>query len=133
MFLTYTRNESKLQIRRNTYERTGAVKTDIYFNEDAKTITLYIPHTECGKINIPSDEMEFGDVEHGWLAFGEVNLTPEQMANVETEAGSGMEKKLEDLKEGETADRFAIMSVWEIYQPLVSAVSPEYKLEVKFH
>lgn len=30
------------------------------------------------------------------------------------------------------ADRFAKMTVWEIYQPFVAQVSPEYTFEVSF-
>ncbi len=106
---------------------------DFTLNKDDKTVVIHIPHSVCGKINIPSDEMEFGNIERGLLAFGEIKMTSEELSQVETEARARMEKKLIDLNEAENADKFAKMSVWEMYQPIISSVSPEYKLEVVFY
>ena len=97
-----------------------------------KTVKLVIPHAEMEEINIPSSEMEFGDTEHGWLAFGEVSLSPEENAKLESGARERMEHKLIELNEQEKADRFAKMSVWDIFQPMISSVSANYKLEVAF-
>lgn len=107
-------------------------KNSVVVDKTHKTIKLKIPHAEREEINIPSSEMEFSDTEHGWLAFGEINIPPEQYAKVESEARSRMERKLDELNEGEKADEFAKKSVWEIYQPIVSSVSSQYKLEVEF-
>ena len=76
--------------------------------------------------------MEFGDVEKGFLAFGDLKLSVEDEAKVEMEAEKKMEETL--LKEQMIlqADRFAKMTVWEIYQPFVAQVSPEYTFEVSF-
>ena len=43
-----------------------------------------------------------------------------------------MEEKLDDVKILETADRFAILSVWEMYSPIVKGVAKDYSLEVEF-
>lgn len=43
-----------------------------------------------------------------------------------------MSKKLDELKEQENADKFAKMTVWELYQPVISGVSAEYILEVDY-
>ena len=43
-----------------------------------------------------------------------------------------MEEKLKEEKTSEEADRFAKMSVWELYQPIISNMDPEYQLEVEF-
>ena len=85
-----------------TVDLTEMSESDVELDENAKKVTLWIPHAEQGEINIPASEMEFGDVEKGFLAFG--------------------------LQ----ADRFAKMTVWEIYQPFVAQVSPEYTFEVSF-
>lgn len=98
---------------------------------EKKTLTVKIPHAKREKINIPSDEMEFGDVERGWLAFGDIKMTAEEFSEVETMAKGRMEQKLEALNEGKTADEFAIKSVWELYQPFVTAICPECKLAVE--
>ena len=115
-----------------TVDLSNVKERDIMLDEENKTIKLYIPHVERNTINIPSDKIEFGDTEKGVLAFGDIKLTAEQVSMVETEARSKMESRLAEDKVEETAERFATMSVWEIYQPLVSSVSPEYKLEIVF-
>ena len=79
-----------------------------------------------------SDQIEFGDTERGFLAFGDIKLTQEESAKVQTEARTKMEEKLTEEKTSEEADRFAKMSVWELYQPIISNMDPEYQLEIEF-
>ena len=115
-----------------TVDLTEMSESDVELDENAKKVTLWIPHAEQGEINIPASEMEFGDVEKGFLAFGDLKLSVEDEAKVEMEAEKKMEETL--LKEQMIlqADRFAKMTVWEIYQPFVAQVSPEYTFEVSF-
>jgi anaerobic ribonucleoside-triphosphate reductase len=101
-------------------------------DEDEKTVTIFIPHATLKNINVPSDEMEFADVERGMFAFGDVKLKPEELSTLETRASEEMQQKLEDENVSEEAERFAVLSVWEIYQPTISSVSPEYRLIVDF-
>ena len=115
-----------------TVDLSQLTEDDFVVNEEEKTVVISIPHSECGTINIPSDEMEFGDIDRGWLAFGDISMTAEDSAGIETQARTRMDEKLVELNEAETADRFAVLTVWEMYQPIVSAVSPEYKLEIEF-
>jgi hypothetical protein len=105
---------------------------DITVNEEDHKVTIRIPHAEEGEINIPSDRIEFGDVDKGMLAFGKIKLTAEESSKVQTEARNKMAEKLKEDKVSEEADRFAIMSVWEIYHPLIVSVSPAYELEIEF-
>ena len=105
---------------------------NIQVDEGEKIVVLSIPHSVCQTINIPSDEMVFGDTDHGWLAFGDIEMTPEQLSKVETEARARMNAKLLELNEAEVADRFATMTIWEMYQPVISSVSPEYRLSIRF-
>ena len=107
-------------------------RSDVALDDDEKTVTLYIPHCTRETINIPEDQMEFGDVSRGFLAFGEIKLTPEQNALVQSTVREKFESKLDEAGAMEQADRFAKMSVWEIYQSVVSGVSPEYTLLVEF-
>ena len=107
-------------------------KNSIRFDEEGKKITLLIPHAKLEKIYIPSEEIEFGDITKGLLACGEIKMTPEASAEVESTANEKMKEKLKETDQQESADRFAKLSVWEIYQPVVTGVSSEYTLEVEF-
>lgn len=116
-----------------TVDLSGLSRDDIELDEENKTVTLRIPHAQLEvPVNIPSDKIEFSDPTRGWLAFGKMNFTPEESAEVQTEAEKRMEEKLEELDSAGKADEFAVMKVWKLYQPLVSAVSPEYELTVEF-
>ena len=78
----------------------------LILNAEDKKIIIHVHRSECGKINIPSNEMEFGDIERGWLAFGEIKTTPEQNSKVESEARERMNEKLIEMNVSETADSF---------------------------
>ena len=107
-------------------------KSDIQFNEEEKTITLKIPHAQQEEINIPEDKIQFGDTSGGFLAFGELKLTPEQAAQVQAGAREKMQAKLDEDHVLETADRFAILSVWELYSPIIKGVGKDCSLQVEF-
>lgn len=107
-------------------------RDDITLDESELTVRIKIPHAVCEPININENDIEFGDVDKGLLAIGDINITPEQMSEVQGTARDKMEKKLEEQKTAEEADRFAKMSVWEIYQPIINAVTSGYSLEVEF-
>lgn len=115
-----------------TVDLANLKKSDIQFNEEEKIITLYIPHAKQEEINIPEDQIQFGDTQGGLLAFGDLKLTPEQTAQIQAGARAKMQEKLDSQNVLETADRFAKLSVWEMYSPIIKGVAKDYSLEVEF-
>ena len=107
-------------------------RSDIVFDEEEKTITLKIPHAVQEEINIPEENIQFGDTTRGLLAFGEIKMTMEQAAKVQSEVRTKMEEKLSSSNALENADRFAKLSVWEIYSPIIKSVAKDYSLVVEF-
>ena len=108
-------------------------KRDIKFDEETKTLTLTVPDVELQPINIPSENIEFGDVEKDTVfAFGKMKVEPEEQNKVETEAKARMEAKLEADDTASVARTAAEHVIWEIFQPIVSGVSPEVTLKVEF-
>ena len=101
-------------------------------DETSKKVTLRIPHTQLEPINIQAEDIEYGDVEKGLLAFGTIKLNPEDMSRIQTEAQNKMVQKLLYDNIAAEADRFAKVAVWELFQPVISSVSPAYRLEVVF-
>ena len=61
-----------------------------------------------------------------------VGMTPQEQSEVEAKAVANMEERLAETGQDIVADRFAKLSVWEIYQPIVKAVAKDYSLEVIF-
>lgn len=105
---------------------------DFSLDEDQKEVTIYIPHTQMEPINIQSQDIEFGDVDKGLLAFGDIQATPEQIAEIQTEVQAMMEQKVLDEDVAEDADRFAKLAVWEMFQPAINSVTKGYSLVVEF-
>ncbi len=66
------------------------------------------------------------------LAFRELTLTPEQTAEVQKNARAKMQQKLEEDKVQETADRFAKLVIWELYQPIIKGVGKDCSLFIEF-
>lgn len=102
-------------------------------DNEARTVTMTVQHAKLDSINIPADQIEYGDVERGFLAFGEIKLTPEEQGSIEVEVRKKMEQKLVDDNVNADADRFAKVALWEIVQPIVSAVAPGYTLQLNFY
>lgn len=106
-------------------------KDDITLDEEKMTVHLKVPEVVLEPINIDEKDIEFGDVERGLLGIGKMSMKPEDMAKIQEEARNKMNEKLEEQKSSEVAERFAKMSVWEIYQPIVDTVTSGYSLDVE--
>ena len=107
-------------------------KDDITLDEETKTVHMRIPHAVQEEININENEMEVGDVDRGILGIGEISITPEENQQLQSEARKKMQETLDAENMISEADRFAKMSVWEIYQPIINKVTSGYSLKVEF-
>jgi hypothetical protein len=115
-----------------TVDLSGLSADDITLDEETKTVTMKVPAPVLEPINIPSESIQFGEVEKQAFAFGDIKLTPEQQAEVETQAKERMLKKLEEENVIEDAKKAAEHSIWEIFQPMISNLSSKYSLKVEF-
>ena len=104
-------------------------KDDITLDEESMTVHVKIPHAVQGEININENEIEVGDVDRGLLGIGEISMTPEENQKVQSEARNKMQETLDEEDVISEADRFAKMSVWEIYQPIIDKVTTGYSLK----
>ncbi|MDO4198720.1 MAG: DUF4230 domain-containing protein [Erysipelotrichaceae bacterium] len=124
-----------------TYAGTGVYTVDlkdidenhIDVNETDKIVTVSINHAVLQYVNIDYDNMKFEDTEKGLLSFGDITLTMEQQNELEKSVKASMEEVLLTDTLLNQADEFAKMKTWEIFQPLISAVSPEYRVEISFN
>ncbi|MBQ9327776.1 MAG: DUF4230 domain-containing protein [Solobacterium sp.] len=123
-----------------TYFGTGVYTVDlshmdedhISVDESQHVVTIRIPHAILQYVNTELSKTQFEDTEKGLLAFGDISLTAEETNRLETSVYEAMKERLDSPDLYEEADRFAILKTWEIFQPLVSAVSPLYKVEMEF-
>lgn len=115
-----------------TVDLGGLSKEDISLDEEGMKVHLKIPHAVQEEININENDIELGDVDRGLLGIGEISMTPEEQQKLQSEARNKMQEKLDEENVIAEADRFAKMSVWEIYQPIIDKVTTGYSLEVEF-
>ena len=59
-------------------------------------------------------------------------MTAEDSNKIEEEAKKKMLSKLKAEKETEKADEFAKKTIWEMFYPQITEVSPGYSLEIEF-
>lgn len=104
------------------------IRTDI-FN---RTVNILIPHAVLQYVNPDLSRTEFQDTEKGWLAFGDIKLTTEESNELEKSVMSAMEERLNQDDLLIQADEFAVLKTWEIFQPIIASVSPEYTVEMEF-
>ena len=123
-----------------TYHGTGIYTVDlndisvdnIEVDNDKKTVTITVPHANLKTVNPDYDKIEFEDTELGMFAIFDLTLTAEQQTQIEKEVMEGMTEILSEDKYMKQADEFAKMKTWDTFQPLVSSVAPDYKLEIEF-
>ena len=123
-----------------TYYGTGVYTVDlsklsssqIKVDEEKKVVTVSVPHAVLQYINPDYEKIEFEDTDMGLLAFTDITLTAEEQAALENSVLKDMREHLSSKDLMDAADKFAEMKIWEIFQPLVTAVSPEFKLEITF-
>ena len=115
-----------------TIDLTKITKDDIYLNEDTYELTIRIPHSELHQVSFDPTQTEVGDVKNGWLAFGSIKLDAEQQKAFEVSANEKLDAKLRESQRFAEADRFAKLSAYETYQPIIKAVSPAYKVIIEF-
>lgn len=105
----------------------SAIKVD----EENKTVTVTVPKAVLQYVNPDYEKIEFEDTDMGIFAFKDITMTVEEQTALENSVVKEMRESLSSTDLMDAANDFAKMKVWEIFQPLVTAVSPEFKLEVK--
>ncbi len=115
-----------------TIDLTQINVNDISLDEGTYELTIRIPHAVLHQTSFDPEKTEIGDSQNGWLAFGSIKLDMEQQKEFETTANEKLEEKLSEKERLEEADRFAKLSAYETYQPIVKTISPAYKVIIEF-
>ena len=126
------------KVKTMTYYGTGVYTIDlshidadhITLDEEEKVVTISVPHTVLQYVNYDIDKTEFEDTEKGLLSFGDIALTQEQQKQLEMSVNNAMRSALSEQALMNQADDYGKYKVWEIFYPVVSAVSPEYIVEI---
>ncbi len=115
-----------------TIDMSGIDADHIQVDMEKKQVTVVIPHSVLQYINPDIDKTEFEDTEKGLLAFGDIKLKTEDQNRLLQAVYQSMEDRLKEADLFKMADEYAVMSTWQMFQPLISSVSPEFTLEIRF-
>ena len=107
-------------------------ESSINVDEQARTVTISIPHTQLQYITKDLEKTEFEDTQHAILGFGDVKLTQEQQNLLEQSIEDAMRVELESEQCFADADSAALLVVYDVYQPLITQIDDSYTLEVQF-
>ena len=113
-----------------TVDMSGIDKEHIDVDNENKVVKITIPHTVLQEVILDVNNIQFEDTEKGLLSFGELSLTPEQQNKIEVSVRETMKETLDSEELFAQADEFASLKTWQIFQPLVTSVSPEYVVEM---
>ncbi len=123
-----------------TYKGTGyfvvdldnLTKNNIIQDKENKTITIQINHAYLQTIEIDPNKIIINDVREGLLARGDIELTLKDYNAIEKELRNQLETKFNTAENGQVADAVALQMVKDVYEPIIKAVDPEYRLYVEF-
>ncbi|MEE3486498.1 MAG: DUF4230 domain-containing protein [Bulleidia sp.] len=127
---TKTQNVTIYGTGEYTIDLSKITADDVTLNEDTYTVTIAVPYPELNNVIFNSDKTVIGDTERGWLAFGDIKMTAEETQQFELEAQQKLTDALSEQACYDEAVRFAKLSAYEVYQPVISAVSPAYKVTI---
>ena len=103
---------------------------DFTVNNELKQLTVRIPYAELTMLDIPNDEIKFGDTVRGWAAAREITMTAEQSSQLTAQVTARMKAKLIDEDEIAAANSEAKEVVAALLSATVAAVDPEFTVVV---
>ena len=103
---------------------------DFTVNNELKTVTVRIPYAVLSPINIPDDQIKFGDVKKGWAASKDIKLTVEENAQLKIQVNNKMKAKLIDQNIIATANESAKKVVAQLFSATVQSIDPEFTVVV---
>ena len=115
-----------------TVDLNRVTREKVITDNEEKTVTIRIPKPKLQYINLDLEKTVFEDTEKGFLAFGDLALTMEQQQEIQTSIEAKMREMLKEEDVEAQAVNFARMKTWELFQPLVTSVDPEYKVVITF-
>lgn len=98
---------------------------DIEVDHETRTVTITIPDPELHSLSFDPAKTEVLSQSNGVLAWGDLELSAEETSELEASALEAMGDELDEENAIEDARRFARLSAWELFQPVVSSVSAE--------
>ena len=105
---------------------------NVITDSDQKTVTIRIDHAYLQAIEIDPNNIIIDDVKESLLARGNIKLTLADYSVIERDLRAQLEEKFDTAANGQAADELAVKMVKEVYEPIVKAVDPRYRVVLPF-
>lgn len=105
-------------------------ENSIRVDDSEKNVVVTVPHAILYVLDYDVTASTFEDTQGGIFALGELKLTMEQQNEIQKSIDAAMHEVLETEEMFAFADEKGALMVYELFQPLVAALSDEYTLEI---
>lgn len=103
---------------------------DFVVNNELKILTVRIPYAVLSPINIPADQIKFGDIQRGWAAPKDIKMTTEESTQLMIQVHDKMKAKLIDENIIALANEAAKNVVADLLSATVHSIDPAYTVVV---
>ena len=96
-----------------------------------RTVTIRIDPPYLQTIEIDPNRIIIEDVEESLLARGDIKLSVADYTAIEEDLRSRLEEKFDTAANGRSMDELAVKMVRQVYEPIVKAIDPRYRVVVE--
>lgn len=100
-------------------------------DHDEKTVTIRVGHPYLQAVEIDPSRIIIEDVEESLLARGDIRLSVADYTAIEEDLRSRLEEKFDTAANGRSMDELAVKMVRQVYEPIVKAIDPRYRVVVE--
>ena len=109
-----------------TVDMSAVTQSNISIDSDAGVISIAIPQAVLSYVNVDLANSTISDIERGFLAFGEIQMTVEEQQALNESIVEAMRDKLNEPNTITTANETAIAQISRLYQTLIQATHSGY-------
>lgn len=131
-FLKKTQNVSYTGTGHFVVDLDGSNPPSVLQNSRAKTVTIRIGHAHLEAVDVDPNDIIIDEVRESLLARGNIKLTVADCSEIEKTIRAKLEAEFNTATNAQVADDIALRMVRELYEPIVTAVDPEYRVLVEF-
>lgn len=107
-------------------------KDRVIEDKENQSVTIKIDHAYLQAIEIDPDRIIIDEVKEGFFARGDIELTVADYNVIEKELKTRLEAEFNTAENGQKADDIALAMVREVYEPVIKAIDPRYRVCVEF-
>ena len=100
-------------------------------DHDEKAVTIRVDHPYLQAVEIDPSRIIIEDVEESLLARGDIRLSVADYTAIEEDLRSRLAEKFDTAANGRSMDELAVKMVRQVYEPIVKAIDPRYRVVVE--